>query len=136
MYSFEGFNKPDVRLAVFLRSRNVSSPPESDRCVVLDLAMCCKPLRIIEIPRGLDGISKISLIALKLAPLGIHGIVVARIGLEGFRAAREYGFRIYRFTGSIEDLEHVLEAGGLEEIDGNKIDNKCPYCALNKHPHL
>lgn len=122
-----------MRLAVFLRSRIVSSPPESDRCLVLDLAMCCKPLRIIEIPGGLDGISKISLIALKLAPLGIHGIVVSRIGLEGFRAAREYGLRVYRFTGSIEDLEHSFEAGFLEEIDESKIDNRCPCCALKGH---
>jgi predicted Fe-Mo cluster-binding NifX family protein len=122
-----------VRLGVFLRFRNVSSPPESDRCLVLDLKMCCKPLKIIEIPRELDGVSKISLIALKLAPLGIHGIVVSRIGLEGFRAAREYGLRIYRFTGSMEDLEHALEAGGFEEIDESKIDNRCPCCALNKH---
>jgi len=57
----------------------------------------------------------------KLATLGIHGIVVSRIGLEGFRAlesreSREYGFRIYRFTGSIENLDHALEAGSLEEI--------------------
>jgi predicted Fe-Mo cluster-binding NifX family protein len=88
-------------------------------------------VEIIKLSSGSDGIAKISSIALKMIPLDVRGVVVSRIGFEGFKALRDLGLKIYRFDGSYRDLEKHLSVRGLdlEEIDSKeKVDFSCPCC--------
>ena len=123
-----------MKVALLLKDNMVSNPVDSDRCIVVDISLCCKPIKIVSLPRKGDGISKLSHLAFKLVPSGVKGIVVSKIGEEGFKAVRELGLRVYRFEGSLTDLENTIRSRGfdLEEINEKKIDINCPCCQAKR----
>ncbi len=115
-----------------LKGGNISNPVDSEACLVIDVSSCCRPIRTMKLADGASGVAKISQMAMKLIPIGVTGVVVSRIGVEGFKALKELGLKIYRFEGSLNDLEKHIGARGLdlEEIDDqSKIDFDCPCCS-------
>ncbi len=121
-----------MKLAVLLKGDSVSNPADSEACLVIDVSSCCRPIKTMKLADGASGVAKISQIAMKLIPMGVAGVVTSRVGVEGFKALRDLGLKIYRFEGSLNDLERHIRARGLdlEEIDDqSKIDFNCPCCS-------
>jgi len=115
-----------LRVAVMLRGHDISSPVDADRYAIVDLD---KKVLLGENQirsRG-DGLSKLVEVALEGLKHGATGIVIARIGLEGFKALEELGIRVFRGEGK---LEKIIATGQISGLGVESIDRGCRCCSL------
>jgi len=111
--------------AVLAKGETVSSPFEADSYYIMDgslRAILGGPYEL----RGSSGLSKLAFLAGSVS--GLEYVVVARIGLEGYRFLASFGVKVLVFRGSLGEL--VSGRGGAPSpVDVEGFDGSCPCCS-------
>jgi len=110
---------------VLVKGETVSSPFEADSYYIMDgslRAILGGPYEL----RGSSGLSKLASLVGSVSGLGY--VVVARIGLEGYRFLASFGVKALVFRGSLGEL--VSGRGGAPSpVDVGGFDRGCPCCS-------
>jgi len=111
---------------VLAKGETVSSPFEADSYYVMDRSLRAILGGPYEL-RGSSGLSKLA--SLVGSVNGLEYVIVARIGLEGYKFLASFGVKVLVFRGSLREL--VSGRGGTPSpVDVGGFDRSCPCCSL------